>query len=87
MEYAREAVERGTHILVCDEILDTLLFKVLQKEQIVALIEKCRGNVELIMTGREAPPELVDMADYVTHFEQIKHPYYKGVKARKGIEY
>jgi cob(I)alamin adenosyltransferase len=39
------------------------------------------------MTGRNAPQRLIDAADYVTELVQIKHPYYKGARARKGIEY
>jgi cob(I)alamin adenosyltransferase len=41
----------------------------------------------LIMTGRDAPPDLIEFADYVTELHQIKHAYYQGVRARKGIEY
>ena len=85
--YAQEAVERGADLLVCDEILDTLLFDLLQKEHLLDLMEKCKDKAELVMTGRTAPPELIEMADYVTRFSQVKHPYYKGVRARKGIEY
>ncbi len=85
--YAMEAVERKTHLLVCDEILDTLLFKTLQQEHITELIETCKNRVELVMTGRTAPPEIIEMADYVTRFSEVKHPYYKGVRARRGIEY
>jgi cob(I)alamin adenosyltransferase len=84
---AFEAVERGTHLLVCDEILDTIIFDVLNKEQLVELIEKCRGKVELVMTGINAPADIMNRADYVTELVQVKHPYYKGARARKGIEY
>jgi len=47
----------------------------------------CKRKVELVMTGRDAPPELIRKADYATEFVQKKHPYYSGVKARKGIEF
>jgi cob(I)alamin adenosyltransferase len=40
-----------------------------------------------VMTGRIAPDELIEKADYVTELVQIKHPYYSGAIARKGIEY
>jgi cob(I)alamin adenosyltransferase len=43
--------------------------------------------VELIFTGRNAPEELIELADYVTEMRMIKHPFKRGVKARKGIEY
>jgi cob(I)alamin adenosyltransferase len=87
LSFTFEAIERGTHLLICDEILDTLIFEVLQKEQLLELMEKCRYKVELVMTGIAVPAEIVEMADYVTEFVQVKHPYYSGARARKGIEY
>lgn len=87
LKYALEAIERGTNLLICDEMLDTLLFNLLEKEQIIELMETCKNKVELVMTGRDASPEFIEAADYVTEFVQKKHPYYKGARARKGIEY
>ena len=87
LQYAFDAIEKRTHLLICDEILDTILFNLLQKDRIMELIEKCKGRVELVMTGRDAPLDLIQAADYVTEFVQQKHPYYKGARARRGIEY
>ena len=87
LEAAWKAVGDSVHILVCDEILDTLLFGTLTKDSIIDLMHRCQDKTELIMTGRHAPCDIVEEADYVTKFVQIKHPYYKGVRARGGIEY
>lgn len=87
LEHAFSAAGKGADLLICDEILDTLVFDTLKKEQILELIGKCKGKVELVMTGRSAPPEIMEQADYATEFVQIKHPYYSGAIARKGIEY
>jgi cob(I)alamin adenosyltransferase len=87
LDFAFEAIERGTNILICDEILDTIIFNVLQKEQILELIKKCKNKIELVMTGINAPTEILEMADYVTELVQVKHAYYSGARARKGIEY
>ncbi|MGE5843167.1 MAG: cob(I)yrinic acid a,c-diamide adenosyltransferase [Deltaproteobacteria bacterium] len=87
LKYAWEALETPTHLLVCDEILDTLLFGILEKGQISDLMKACKGKVELVMTGRDAPREFIEAADYVTELTQIKHAYYQGARARKGIEY
>lgn len=84
---AFEAIERGTNVLICDEILDTLIFDVLKKERILELIKKCKNKIELVMTGVNAPADIIGMADYVTELVQVKHAYYKGARARKGIEY
>ncbi|MBW1804123.1 MAG: cob(I)yrinic acid a,c-diamide adenosyltransferase, partial [Deltaproteobacteria bacterium] len=70
-----------------DEILDTIIFNILPEERIGELMEACRGKIELVMTGRDAPPAFIEMADYVTKFVHKKHPYYKGVRARKGFEF
>lgn len=86
-EHALKAIENGCQILICDEILDTILFDLLEKKCLLDLMERCKGKVELVMTGRIASEELIEKADYVTELVQIKHPYYSGAIARKGIEY
>ena len=85
--YAFEAIRRGTDLLICDEILDTLIFELLRKNRLLELIERCKRKVELVMTGMSAPIEFIELADYATEFIQIKHAYYIGAKARKGIEF
>lgn len=87
LQYAEKAVQRGTDLLICDEILDTVLFGLLLKDHLLNLAKACKGKVELVMTGRDAFPELIGAADYITEFVQKKHPYYVGAKARKGIEF
>jgi cob(I)alamin adenosyltransferase len=82
-----EAIERGTNVLICDELLDALIFNVIEKERILALIEACKNRIELVMTGINAPPDIMGLADYATEMVQVKHAYYKGARARKGIEY
>jgi cob(I)alamin adenosyltransferase len=84
---AFEAIDRGTNVLICDEILDTLLFGVLEKDRILELIQACKNKIELVMTGINAPADIIEMADYVTELVQVKHAYYQGARARKGIEY
>lgn len=87
LHYALEAVADGSQVLICDEILNALIFGLLKPEEVKMLVRQCRGETELVMTGRKAPPEFVELADYVTELRQIKHPYYAGAKARRGIEY
>jgi cob(I)alamin adenosyltransferase len=87
LRYALDAIEKGTDLLICDEMLDTILFNLIQTDKIIGLIEKCKGRVELVMAGRDASPEIIEAADYVTEFVQKNHPYYSGSRARKGIEY
>ena len=87
LQFAFEAIDSATDLVVCDEILSTVIFDLLKKEQVLDLMERCRNKAELIMTGIDASDEFINLADYVTEFVQIKHPYYSGARARKGIEY
>jgi len=87
LRYAQEAIDDGTQVLICDEILNTLIFDLLKEEQVVDLVHRCKGKIELVMTGANAPQSLIDLADYATEYKQVKHPYYKGARARRGIEY
>ena len=85
LEYAFEAIRRGTNLLICDEILDTLIFELLRKNQPLELIERCKGKVELVMTGMSAPMEFIELADYATEFIQIKHAYTWVLKHERGL--
>lgn len=84
---AKEAAKKGATVLICDEILNTVVFGVLNKSQLLDLMDACRGRTELVMSGVDAAPEIIASADYVTEFVQRKHPYYSGHLARRGIEY
>ena len=55
-------------------------------EDVLSLLEEKPEPVELILTGRYCPPELIEKADLVTEMQEIKHYYQEGVAARKGIE-
>jgi len=56
-------------------------------EQVLAIIDRRAGHVEVVLTGREAGEELRARADLVTEMRLVKHPYERGIAARKGIEY
>jgi cob(I)alamin adenosyltransferase len=64
-----------------------MIFDVLQKKQVLELMKNVKNKIELVMTGINASAEIVEMADYVTELVQVKHAYYNGARARKGIEY
>lgn len=73
-------------IVIADEILVTLRFDLLSIDEIKFLISNKPENVELILTGRNAPNELIELANLVTEMKEIKHYYKEGVPARTGIE-
>jgi cob(I)alamin adenosyltransferase len=85
---AREAVFSGNYdLVVLDEINVAAAFKLVSVDDVIRLIKDKPRNVDLILTGRRADPKLVQMADLVTEMIKIKHPYDKGISARRGFEY
>lgn len=73
-------------IIVLDEVLVSVYFKLLTTNEIISVINKKPEPVELILTGRYCPEEIIELADLVTEMKEIKHYYTKGVLSRKGIE-
>lgn len=77
----------GYDLVVFDEIMSTINGKWLDLRKVTDFLDKRPAKVEVVLTGRDAPPELVKIADYVTELLCIKHPFANNVQARKGIEY
>ena len=85
---AREAMLSGSYdLVVLDEVNLAAAWKLVELDEVVRLITDKPQNVELILTGRQADTKLVQLADLVTEMLKIKHPYDRGIMARKGIEY
>ena len=88
LQAARAAIASGKFDLVLlDEVNVAVAWKLIEVEDLLKLIEEKPQNVELILTGRYADQRLIERADLVTEMVEVKHPYQKGIKARKGIEY
>lgn len=84
---ARKAMLSGEFdIVIFDEINTAHFYQLVSLEDILDLIASKPDGVELILTGRYAPPEVIDAADLVTEMTEVKHYYKEGVKARGGIE-
>jgi len=74
-------------ILILDEICIALHYHLFEVDEVIALLNAKPAAMEIVMTGRYAPPELFEVADLVTEMKEIKHYYNKGIEARKGIEF
>ena len=86
-EHAKNVIKSGSFdVVIMDEINCVLEKGLIPLEEVLDLV-KNHGKVELIFTGRDAPKELMDAADYVNVVSRVKHPWQKGIVARKGIEY
>lgn len=89
LEYARKEVEsKNWDIVILDEINNAVSLGLLSKEKVLELVDFSKDKIEhLILTGRDAPQEFIERADLVTEMRDIKHPYHRGVKGKKGLEY
>lgn len=87
MQLAKQAFEEGKYdIIILDELNVAIDFGLIDVKQALELIKQKPKHVELIITGRYAKQEIIDIADLVTEMKEIKHYYQKGVVARNGIE-
>jgi len=78
---------RGCDILVLDEINCALSLGLVELQEVLDLLAAKPPEMELVLTGRGAPPEVVSRADLVTEMKAVKHPFEQGRPARAGIEY
>ncbi|MDY6931236.1 MAG: cob(I)yrinic acid a,c-diamide adenosyltransferase [Halobacteriota archaeon] len=74
-------------VLILDEIIVAVAWNLIGLNEVLDLIKDRSESVELVLTGRCASEEIIDLSDYVTEMKEIKHPYRDGIKARAGIEY
>jgi len=74
-------------ILILDEINNALKLKLVDLPQVLGLVEKKPAQMHLILTGRNAHPELIEKAHTVTEMKEIKHAYRQGIEPQKGIDY
>jgi cob(I)alamin adenosyltransferase len=85
---ARALVQGGEYdLVVLDELVTAVFFELVPLGDVLALLTARPDAVELVITGRRAPAELVAAADLVTEMRPLKHYYDAGVEARPGIEY
>lgn len=88
-EFLRSVFKNRTDcdMIILDEALDAYTGGFVDRELFLSCIENCPDNLEIIVTGHAKSDDIADAADYVTEFTAVRHPYEKGIKARRGIEY
>jgi len=88
LEYAKkEAASGNWDIIILDEINNAVSLGLITKEQVFDFFTIIPDSLFLILTGRDAPKEFIERADLVTEMRDLKHPYEKGIRAKRGIEY
>jgi cob(I)alamin adenosyltransferase len=88
-EIAKEKIaSKDYDVIILDEFTYAMHFDWIDTSQVIDWLKANKpGELHLVITGRDAPPELIDYADLVTEMVEVKHPYQKGIKAQPGIEF
>ncbi len=85
---ARELLaEFPGELLVLDELNNALTHGFVDLDEALDALKRRREALNVIVTGRYAPPELVELSDLVSEIREVKHPYRRGIPARKGLDY
>ena len=85
---ARAKMESGHFdILILDEINNALSLHLVDLEQVLELIRQKPAGMHLVLTGRDAHPQVIELADTVSEINEIKHAYRKGIEPQPGIDY
>jgi cob(I)alamin adenosyltransferase len=84
----RKAIEKNEYdLLIFDEINITMALGYLDVGVVIEALKARPNDMHVILTGRDAPQELIDFADLVTEMKEIKHPFNEGINAQRGIEF
>lgn len=86
-EIDRQVKAEKYDLVILDEINVALYYGLIDKKRVIDFIRRKPTSLEVILTGRHASPELIELAHLVSEIKSIKHPFNQGIKARRGIEY
>jgi cob(I)alamin adenosyltransferase len=87
-QFASKAVAGGEYdLVILDEINYAISYRMLDPAKVVEALKQKPEMVHVILTGRNAHPSIIELADMVTEMREVKHPYQKGILAQRGIEY
>lgn len=84
----KAAIESGAYdVVILDELTYCLTFGWLDMEEVLETLRARPPHQHVIVTGRDAPEALIELADLVSEVREIKHPFHRGIKAQRGIEF
>ncbi len=88
IKLAKEKMLSGDFdVLVCDEINNALKLKLVDLPQVIDLVDRKPPDLHLVLTGRDAHPDIIARAHTVSEVKEIKHAYREGIEPQKGIDY
>ena len=83
-----QIINSGSYdLVVLDEANIAMYYNLFSAKEVIKILKKKKPETEIIITGRYAPPEIIEIADLVTEMKEIKHYYTRGIEAREGIEF
>lgn len=82
-----QAAKGGFDLLVLDEIMAVCNFGLVKEERVLDFLTSRPEELEVVLTGRDPSERLMEAADYVSEIKKVKHPYDRGIMARRGIEF
>ena len=86
-EVLRKVSGGSYDVLVMDEFMAAYRYGLIPNEEALCFLEKKPTGLEVVLTGRDPDLRLIEKADYVSEICKVKHPYDRGIRARRGIEY
>jgi cob(I)alamin adenosyltransferase len=86
LKVSRIIKEGKYDIIILDEIFSALSLNLINSNELITLLISKPSHVEIVLTGRNAPKKIIEIADLVTEMKEIKHYYRRGIGARRGIE-
>ncbi len=88
VKISNEKIQSGNYdIVILDEINYAVNLELISVDDVLNIIKSKPSKVDLVLTGNYAKDEVIDVADLVTEMREIKHPFQKGIKAKKGIDF
>jgi cob(I)alamin adenosyltransferase len=88
LEETASIINMSRHdLVILDEVNVACSLGIISTDQLCAILKERPANVEIVLTGRDAPKKLVQIADLVSEIREVRHYYKKGVKARRGVEF
>lgn len=88
LRIAQEKIRSGEYrMVILDEALGAIKAGLVTLDQLLTLVREKPPRLHLVLTGRDAPQEILDAADLVTEMRLVKHPYEQGIAAQRGVEF
>ena len=87
LQYVKEQLSNDYDLIILDEVNVAIKEGLLTVQEVLEVLNQRPAYLQIVLTGRYAPPEIIDAADLVTEMTEIKHPYQKGILAQPGVDY